>query len=433
VEGRRRDNTYNVTYRVDEGATSSAGAVTAPVPSTVRITVSKSGASKVYTVTLVKGTQPGGTLWEEIESVSAKDDSQPAVGLDVTEVTLVVKSAYTGLIQSITVKGETARKQTGTPETWVARVEGKFTADQLVFNDVVVTRFPTAGGLPEEIESVSTRDDSQPAVGLDVTEVTLVVKSAYTGLIQSITVKGEAARKQTGSPETWVVRIEGKFTPADFSSANITVTRTGGNNKTPVEIAGNWPTPITRITKQDDSQPAVGVEVTVVRVYADPGAGSLTSVTVKGKAATPGAGNVWSVSFEANVNSFSLTASEVQVNYTTAPTTPGVTDVITYFNVGYSSMESAYVASIDVARSQGDNIQSIVITDDASGAPLASFPGAIEQLDAHYRFQGIVETVADRAAAAALNGKAVTATVTLKSGGEPDTAKDKYAFEDDED
>jgi hypothetical protein len=286
------------------------------------------------------------------------------------------------------------------------------------------------GGLPwEELESVTARDDSQPEFGVNITEVTMVVKPAYTGLIQSISVKNRDAVKQAGSPETWVARVNALFTAADLTASDFEVVRSGG--QAPIEISGNWPQPITRITNQDDSQPEFGVTVTEVRIYTS-GTGTLTGVTVKDKVAVNQGNNLWSVRFNENVNSFSLTATDVHPAYT-PPAPPVESTLITGFNVGYSSMERAYVANLKVVRGEALNVQSIEIKD-ASGMVLASFPGgALNRLSSPFEFQGIVEAVegADAAEAKANAGlladKPVTVTVTTASA--TDTAEDTYAWD----
>jgi hypothetical protein len=277
---------------------------------------------------------------------------------------------------------------------------------------------------------VTTKDDSQPVFGVSVTEVTMVVKPAYRNSIQAISVRNKAAVEQTNTPGTWVARVNAIFTVNDLTLSDFVIVKSG--DKTPVDITGNWPTPITRITKQDDTQPEFGVAVTEVRIYAS-GTGTLTGVTVKGKAAVDQGGNVWTVRFNENVDLFSLTAAEVQIAYT-PPAPPSATTLITYFNVGYSDIERGYVASLHVTPNEGVNVDTIEIKD-ANGTVLASFPnGGLERTSVSFRFQGLVEAVpgADateaKANAQALAGKAVTVMVTASSG-DFDTADDTYAWD----
>jgi hypothetical protein len=155
-------------------------------------------------------------------------------------------------------------------------------------------------------------------------------------------------------------------------------------------------------------------------------------VTVKGVAAKDQGNDIWTVRLNENVDSFTLTDSEVLTAYTPGSTSPA--SLITNVLVGYSNSEWTYAASIDVARAQAANILTVVVRD-ANGTELASYPNGGLDRPYSYRFYGLVEPVQGTdpqealANAQLLEGKAVTVTVTTATGS--DIAETTYAWGND--
>jgi hypothetical protein len=436
VEGKAPSG-YKVEYSVNGATYTTTAPTAAPVDGTVRIRVSRSGyRERVYTVAIAKPGPGTGTLWEEIEKIDITIGSIPQFGVNYSDLVIYVKAAYQDQIASITVRNRSAEKQSGSPETWTVSAEGHLALSDLVYSDIVVTRLSTPGALPEEIERVVITTGSVPQFSVDYSDLVIYIKAAYQNQIASITVGDKNASKQSGTPETWTVSVDGHVTQAQLS-ALIRVNRTGGSSSreeiTITPSPGSWPAPIQRVTKQDASVPQFGVPVTDVRVYVSD---TVAGVQIKGKDASY-TGGAWVASFNENADGFTLSTSQVQVLGYNGPGTSEPTGKqlsIKSFNVGYDYTGGGYVGFINLEISGDLNVQSIRVTDDATGAVLAEYPGgALSRINA-YQYNGLIEAVAGASSAemsanaAPLKGKEVTVTVTSVSG-DAKSLKATYQYE----
>jgi hypothetical protein len=429
---------YSVAYRQGTSGnfTTGASSFQATAPGTVEIKAYRrtagvnDGIATTYTITLTPGETPGGTLWEEIERIEFVTGSVPQFGVNYTDLTIYIKAAYQGQIASISVKNTAAAKQAGTPETWTVSMEGHIALSDLAYGDIIVTRTSTPSALPEEIERVDISLGSVPQFGVDYSDLTLYIKAAYANQIAAITVGGNDATKQTGTPETWTVSLNGHVTQEQVAEM-INVVRVGGGSREEVEIQGNWPAPISRVTKQDASVPQFNVAITDVRVYVST---TVTGIRVKGENANY-ANGVWLASFNQSADSFTLSAGDVQVlGYDPGPTDPPSAELgISRFIVGYDYNGGGYMGFVNLNILGDLNVQSIRITD-AAGALVAEYPGGALNKINNYQYNGLVEAVpgADvievNANAALLAGKEVTVTVTGISG-ETKTATAQYQYD----
>jgi hypothetical protein len=439
VLGTPRQSGYVVRYGVNGAALStSANGVSVSVPGTVVIRVSQSSSSssayREYSVTVKRPDTPGeGTLWEEIERIDIVQGGVPQFGVTFSDLTIYIKEAYQGDIDTIFVKEKRAEKQAGTPETWTVSVDGHITLSDLVFTDIVVTKF-ASGGLPEEIEKVDITPGEVPQFGVQFSDLVIYIKTNYTNQIASIIVDGKSADKHSGVQETWTVSVNGHVTQAQLP-ALIRVNRTGGSREELEISPGTWPAPILRVTKQDASVPQFGIAITDVRVYVS---GTVTGVKIKEKDATYTNG-AWLASFNEDVSSFTLSTGQVQVsgdNGEPGPSEPASKELgIKKFTVGYDYSGGGYIGDIELELSGDLNVQSIQVKD-AAGSVLAEYPGGtggLGRLNA-YQYNGLIEAVAGAdkgesdANAAPLAGKVVTVTVTPVSG-DPKTMTADYKYE----
>jgi hypothetical protein len=257
----------------------------------------------------------------------------------------------------------------------------------------------------------------------EITEVTLHVKPEYKGAIQAITVNGFAATHESDTAEgveTWFRRLEGWLT---VSQLTIQVTSTGSQDEIPIApLAGSWPEPVDRVTKMNYRRPAAGMDMTMVKVYLKANyAGVLNSVSVNGKIADlPISAGVLGVRFEADVNTFNVTA--FAVDYTPPATDPGgggETDLIISAAINYSDVEGGYVAIIYIQQAVALDVSAIRITD-VQGAVLAEYPGGGlgRRVSPFNLYQGLVE----ESAAGALDGKTVNIYVETANGNHDDVS-----------
>jgi hypothetical protein len=237
VEGTKRDTTYKVTYRVRDVNTdaiirdSAASSVDAPVNSKVEITVSKSGASRTYTVTITKpGVSPGDLPWEQIAEIEAEVRSTVTPAFTQTSVYLTIKPDFHGKILGITVRGVAAKiySDDGSKEVWRALVPNEaLTRADLINNPgwVQVEDDRTPEGKEwvkvdrawaDPIEEVYALDRTQPITpDIHVTELRITVNVLSGGELRGIALSGgrTAARENA---TTWTGSI-------------ITLTNTGSN------------------------------------------------------------------------------------------------------------------------------------------------------------------------------------------------------------
>jgi hypothetical protein len=423
----RSGSGFVATYRQGTGSwqTPSASAgVAVTVPGSVEIKVYRQSvgpndsAARTYTVSLVSGdepTPPAGTWRDYVSSVSVElTTNQPAFNIYYSRVTLVIKPEYADQIQSITVKGVTAVKQAGSPETWIASdLEGSYAADgsDLSDSDVVIRLKDAGGGDWPQISNINVElTTNQPAFNIYFSRVTLTIDPAYAGQIQSISVKGVAAVKQAGTPETWIAsEVAGRYAAdgSDLTASDIIVTPIGGGtSREEVDVQGAWQNPpISRVTKTNMSQPAFSIDLVDVRVYTN---ASVGSVTVKGVAAENQGSGVWKASLRESYNGFSLSPANIVTDYT-SPVGPGEAKLITRVQIAYDPTMEGYLAYINVDPNEGNNVLTIEVTDTA-GTLIASLAnGKLSQSGTRpYQFGGTVESTDS----ASLDGKAVIVKVT---------------------
>ena len=387
---------------------------------------------RTYKVHLTSGgTVPPTGTWRDYidaDSITVEEmaGSQPAFYIYYSKITMTIKPAYEGRIADIIVRGESdvhAVKQSDSPEVWVASgvLTGTLlTKDAVIASDSMIA--VTLKGSPgetawPEISSVTVNTTvRQPSVYVYISQVTVTVKPEYTDQIAAIAVKGVAAVKQSGSPETWiaadVVTAEELFAD-ELVASDITVTPKGSSiSREEVEIAGAWLNPpISRVTKANMSQPAVLLDMVGVRVYTNATVGS---VTVKGETAVNQGGGVWLARLETDFDSFTLTPGQIVTDYT-PPAGPGAAKLIDEIQIVYDANSPGYLCYVNVDRSESVNVKNggIEITDSTTGALIASLAdGKLTQSGTEaYQFGGVLEDPGS----ASLEGKRVTVKVTTAS------------------
>jgi hypothetical protein len=333
--------------------------------------------------------------------------------------------------------GVPAVKQSGLPEVWVAsNVYTEYELDKDILtasNENIHYTWIDSESWPwPEVSNVTVEpldDRSQPAVELFFSRITITIKPEYADQIDAVNVnvKGAgntAAVEQSGTPGTWVanevVSTTRLASAADLAVGDIIITRKGGGgSREEMDISGSWQTPpIVKVTKKDASQPAVELfNETEVRVYTNPGTGTLSTVRVNNNATThqgkDSQGNdIWKATL-ADTPFDSVTAGTLNIwtDYAAAPA-PGAAEIIERVQISYDGNSPGYLIYIDVDRSESGNVAngSMEVIDSATGEVLASLAnGKLTQSFTKPRqFGGVLEDPGSDS----LAGKTVTVKVT---------------------
>jgi hypothetical protein len=241
--------------------------------------------------------------------------------------------------------------------------------------------------------------------GIYETLVQMTISPDYVGKIRSIFVRNFEAAPTSSNPEVWTAAITGTVnnyivTESDLVRGDIVITTDegGGGSRDIVEISGNWDPPIVKVSYQDASQDLFEAELTKFYIVVDPALGTIQGLTVKGEAAREDGTNTntWVAVVDGKFTTISR--NEItRIGYA-EPETPVGGDLISAFNVTYSSLSFArgYNVQIRLTLTGAAGVQTIVVRDDATGNVLASLAdGTLTQGSSNREYGFLIPSESD--------------------------------------